>query len=118
MRLTTSTTGTNDIVATQPALWMAQNEWISCQIIAPGPPFAELSGLLATGVAESPTVVRFSSDRLGALLEAQFRGRSLLFGTLVRANSLISFQSTTGGDFNSIPRCVVRFYHLPPASRP
>jgi hypothetical protein len=118
VRLTTGSTGTNDITATQPALWMAQNDWVNCQIVAPGPPFAELSGLLATSVAETPSVAVFRSDRLGALLEAQARGRSLLFGTLVHANSLIVFQSTTANDFNFVPKCVVRFYHLPPASRP
>src|SRR5262249_53271410 len=109
VRLATATSGVNDIDLTRPALWMAQKHWAACQISTPGPPFNELSGFLATAVAETPTLAVFRSDRLGALLEAQMRGRTLVYGTLIRANDIISFQSTLAPDVAGRPSAVVRF---------
>jgi len=109
---------TSTVEGTQPALWMAQNEWLACSMNAPGPPFAELTGFLADATTEDSKTAVFSSDRLAGLLEAQLRGRGLLYGTLVKASHVVSFHSTLSGDFASRPSAVVRFYRSPAVARP
>ena len=99
---------------TTPSLWMAQNDWLACTMRAPGPPFAEQSGLLANAVAVDTLRNDFSSNRLAAFFEAQYRRRTLLYGTLVRAQVNVSFNSIAGTDPNRAPRVVVRFYRVPP----
>src|SRR5262249_46813237 len=106
------------IEAAAPGLWMAQNDWSPCQINAPGPPFNELSGFLAGVTVPSPSEAVFSSPRLAGLIEAQVRNRGLLYGTLIRANAGITFNSTLALDFASRPSAVVRFYRVPPIHRP
>ena len=113
MRLFTSDGFAGTILAAQPTVWMAQNEWIACSVGSPGPPFNESTGLLASGVEASVTEADFSADRLAALLEAQYRGRTLVYGTLVRAEVNTSFQSTLAPDVTLRPQVVVRFYRLP-----
>jgi hypothetical protein len=63
-------------------------------------------------------VALVSSDRLAGLLEAQYLGRGLLFGTVLRADSQITFESTLSGDFPGRPSAVVHFYRLPQVPRP
>ena len=60
----------------------------------------------------------FSSDKLAGLLEAQMRGRTLLYGTIVRASHAVGFHSTHSPDVGSRPSAVVRFYRVPPAQSP
>jgi len=109
---------TSTVQGAQPALWMAQNEWLACTMNAPGPPYNELTGLLATATTEDSRTAVFNSDRLTGLLEAQLRGRTLLYGTLVRASHAVSFHSETSGDLASRPSAVVRFYRLPAVPKP
>jgi hypothetical protein len=118
VRLTEPAGSTTSIPNANPSLWIAQNDWLPCTMNSPGPPFNELTGFLAGAVAETPVVARFSSDRLAGLLEAQYLGRGLLFGTVLRADSQITFESTLSGDFPGRPSAVVHFYRLPQVPRP
>ncbi|MCE9626520.1 MAG: Ig-like domain-containing protein, partial [Candidatus Eisenbacteria bacterium] len=68
--------------AAQPVVWMAQNEWSACIVTAPGPPFAEPSGLLANGFAVNALETDFLSDRLSAAVEALARRRTFVFSTV------------------------------------
>ncbi|MEQ1831808.1 MAG: Ig-like domain-containing protein [Candidatus Eisenbacteria bacterium] len=99
----------------QPSLWMAQNDWSACSIVAPGPPFVELSGLLAnaqvTGVE-----AHFESPRLTAFLEAVQRRRSQVFGTLVRTQENVFVHSLNSLDPTKVPVVVVRYLRLPVAA--
>jgi hypothetical protein len=109
---------TSTIQGTQPTLWMAQNEWVPCTINYPGPPFNETSGLLASATPQTDRIAAFRSDRLAAFFEAVYRGRTLLFGTVLRANHAVAWHSTRSDDIASRPGAVIRFYRLPPASSP
>jgi hypothetical protein len=119
IKLNISATDTSTVEGSQPTVWMAQNEWLPCSMNSPGPPYNELSGFLAAASPEnsSKTAV-FSSDRLAGLLEAQFRGRTLLYGTLVRASHQVSFHSTLALDLANRPSVVVRFYRVPTVPAP
>jgi hypothetical protein len=103
----------NTYNATRPTVWMAQNEWLACVMRSPGPPYTEGSGLLASAVQGSATRNDFTSDRLSAFLEAQYRHRTLLPGTLIRALSDTNFNSPGVADQTKSPQIVVRFYRLP-----
>jgi hypothetical protein len=118
VRLTEPASSSTSIASANPSLWIAQNDWLPCTMNSPGPPFNELTGFLAGVVAETPTVARFSSDRLAGLLEAQYLARGLLFGTVLRADSQITFESTLSSDFAGRPSAVVHFYRLPQVARP
>jgi hypothetical protein len=118
MKLTTTDVNVGSIPAAQPAVWMAQNEWSPCAVRSPGPPWNELSGFLAQAVAVGDNEADFTSDRLAAFLEAQYRGRTLLYGTLVRTEINTSFQSQTAADLAKRPRIVVRFYRPTPSATP
>jgi hypothetical protein len=109
---------TSTVEGAQPVLWMAQNEWLPCSMNSPGPPFNELSGFLANATTENSKTAVFSSDRLAGLLEAQLRGRGLLYGTLVRASHAVTFHSTISVDATSRPSAVVRFYRAPAVHAP
>ena len=82
-------------------------------MFTPGPPYPELTGLLANSVAVGPVRVEFTSDRLAAFVEAQLRGRTFTYGTLVRALDNTSYHSTSATDPNNRPHMLVR-YVLPP----
>jgi hypothetical protein len=112
------TTDTSTVQGTQPALWMAQNDWSACVMNSPGPPFIETTGLLAAGTPQTDRTAAFRSDRLAGLLEAQYRGRTLLYGTIVRAVHAVSWHSSLSGDQASRPSAVVRFYRVPPVPSP
>lgn len=118
VKLNIWTADTSTVEGAQPALWMAQNEWLPCTMNSPGPPFNETSGFLATATTENSKTAVFSSDRLAGLLEAQLRGRGLLFGTLIRASHAVSFHSTLSGDVTNRPSAVVRFYRVPAVHSP
>lgn len=109
---------TSTVQGSQPVLWMAQNDWLPCTMNYPGPPYNELTGFLAPATTENSKTAVFSSDRLAGLLEAQMRGRTLLYGTIVKASHAVSFHSTLSGDFPSRPSAVVRFYHVPAVHTP
>ena len=102
----------------QPTLWLAQNEWTSCTVLAPGPPWNELSGLLSRAVPVDPVRVSFSADRLGAFFEAQARQRTFLHGTLVRTQENMFFHSSLVTDPALQPTAVIRFITPPPGSAP
>jgi len=106
------------IPVAKPTLWMAQNDWSPCTIVTPGPPFNELTGNLGTATAVSPTVADITSDRLAALLEALYRGRTLLFGTLIRTSQDITFDSQNVSDPALKPHAIIRFYRISPAPAP
>lgn len=112
LRLVTVDINANTFVRTQPALWMAQNDWSACSVIAPGPPYAELSGFLANATPIDGVEAHFDSPRLTAFFEAQYRHRSQLFGTLVRTQENVTFHSPLAGDPNKVPVVVVRFYRI------
>jgi len=109
---------TSTVEGSQPALWMAQNDWLACSMNTPGPPYYELSGFLANATTENSKTAVFSTDRLAGLLEAQLRGRGLLYGTIIRATHTVSFHSSLSGDIGSRPSAVVRFYRAPAVPSP
>ena len=109
---------TSTVEGSQPALWMAQNDWQACTMNSPGPPYYEISGFLANATPENSKTAVFSSDRLAGLLEAQLRGRGFLYGTIVRASHAVSFHSTSSGDFANRPSAVIRFYRVPAVAKP
>jgi hypothetical protein len=118
VRLITTTASAGAIPAANPTLWITQNDWAPCSIVSPGPPWNELTGYLASAVEENPSTAVFTSERLAGLLEAQYLNRGLLFGTLVKADQFITFQSTLNIDVPSRPSGVIRFYRLPAVPRP
>ncbi len=93
--------------------WMAQNDWQACAMLAPGPPYTELSGLLATAIEASPARMDFTAARLGAFAEAQARARTLLPGLVIRSNDNFSFQSPLSATPLAQPRMTVRYQRLP-----
>lgn len=95
-------------------VWMSQNDWQNCSMIAPGPPYNELSGLLATATEASPTRLEFTSPRLGAFVEAQARRRTLVTGLVIRGADNFNFQSPTANDPLVVPRILVQYQQLPP----
>ena len=103
----------NTFNGTRPAVWLAQNEWNNCQMRGGGAPFIEQSGLLANAVQGDSVRNEFASDRLASFLEAQYRHRTLLVGTLVRAIGDTNFRSPIDGDPTRVPQIVVSFYRLP-----
>ena len=117
-RLSIWSSDTSTVQGAQPALWMAQNEWLPCSMNSPGPPYNELSGFLANATTEDSKTAVFSSDRLAGLFEAQLRGRGLLYGTLIRASHAVSFHSTHSDNAASWPSAVVRFYRVPAVHAP
>jgi hypothetical protein len=118
LRLNVFGTDTSTVGGTQPALWMAQNDWVPCVMNSPGPPFNEATGFLAAAAPETDRTAAFRSDRLAGLLEAQSRGRTLLFGTIVRTVHAVAWHSTLSGDIENRPSAVVRFYRVPPVPSP
>ncbi len=114
LRLFTVDANANTFARTQPALWMAQNDWSACVVLAPGPPYAEPSGFLANAEPVSGIEAHFDSIRLTAFLEAMYRQRSQLFGTLIRTQENVTFHSLLTTDVSKLPVVVVRFYRLPP----
>ena len=90
------------------SLWLAQNEWAPCTVTAPGPPYAEVVGNLATGVPTSPQGLRYQSEYLSAFFEAQIRRRPYVYGTVIRS-SIPLFYAVT--DASGVPpRAVLYFY--------
>ena len=118
LRLNIFSGDTSTVEGTQPALWMAQNDWTACLMNAPGPPYTEATGFLASATTQDSKTAWFSSDKLAGLLEAQMRGRGLLYGTILRASHAVGFHSTMSGETASRPSAVVRFYRVPPAPSP
>ena len=101
----------------QPTLWLTQNDWLPCLIRAPGPPFNETTaGLLGNGSAVDNFETRFDSPRLASMFEGQLRGRTLIYGTLVRTVTDVFFHSPGSTDLSKRPHVVLRFYRLPPAA--
>jgi hypothetical protein len=94
-------------------VWLSQHDWASCSVLAPGPPYHELSGLLATGTATSPIQLEFTSARLAAFVEAMARQRTFLNGILVRTPIDLQWHSPLGG-VGKTPQLVVRFQRLSP----
>jgi hypothetical protein len=94
-------------------VWLSQHDWSSCSVLAPGPPYHELSGLLANGAATSPLQLEFTSARLAAFVEAMARQRTLLNGMLVRTPNDLQWHSPLGAA-GKIPQLVVRFQRLSP----
>jgi hypothetical protein len=95
-------------------VWMSQNDWTACSVLAPGPPYNELSGLLASGNAVTPIQIEFTSARLAAFVEAMARQRTLLSGVLVRTPGDVQFHSPLAFDPAKHPRLLIRFQRIPP----
>lgn len=99
--------------ASQPVVWMAQNEWTACAITAPGPPFAEPSGQLANAYSVDALESDFRSDRLSAAMEALARRRTFTFSTVFRTSTNVNFHSTNAADPAKAPAVVVRYQRIP-----
>jgi len=99
-------------------LWMSQNDWQSCTIVAPGPPFNELTGQLATAIEAGPTRFDFTSPRLAAFVEAQARGRTLIQGVVIRSRDIFNFHTPVSLSPQLQPRITVRFQRIPTAVAP
>ncbi len=97
--------------AAQPALWSAQNTWLACNFIFPGPPYPNIGGGLAFGHADAdPLHVVFRSDTLTSFVEQMAR-RNVGQGFLLRALSTIAFSSPAVKP----PLMTVYYYRLPAA---
>lgn len=99
--------------ATKPTAWLAQNDWQACVMRGGGLPFTEATGLLASAVPYDSTRNDFTSDRLAGFVEAQYRHRTMLPGTLIRTLTDTNFNSPALIDQTKVPQVVVRFYRLP-----
>jgi hypothetical protein len=99
-------------------LWMSQNEWQACNMTAPGPPYNEPSGELASGVEGDPARVDFSSPRLGAFVEAQARNRTLVTGLVLRGKDNFNFHSPNSATPSAVPRMTVRYQRVPAGVTP
>lgn len=115
VRLQVVDANANSFDRSLPSVWLAQNDWNACQVRAPGPPFTEATGLLASGTPVDAITVDFASDRLAACLEALHRRRSFVFGTLFRTQTNVSFHSPSAPDQSRIPVLVVRYQRAPAA---
>lgn len=100
-----------------PSLWLAQNDWIACSIVSPGPPYPELSGLLSQGEFVDSFVVRFSAARLAAFMEAELENDPYLHGTLLRTLENIFYESPGSSDPSWTPKLTLQ-YVLPGAAGP
>lgn len=103
----------NTFNGTKPSVWQAQNDWVACIMRGGGAPFVEQSGLLASAVQADSIRNDFASDRLSSFLEAQYRHRTLLSGTLIRAIGDTNFNSPFFADPTKVPQVLVSFYRLP-----
>lgn len=104
----------DSITAIVPEVWHAQNDWAACGMSWPGPPFHELTGLLATGEpCADPGQVLFRGERVAAWYEQFVRGRALP-GVLFRSPRQFGFEI-----LGSTPvRVRLLYYRPPPAAAP
>jgi len=86
--------------------------------VAPGPPFNELTGQLATAIEAGPTRFDFTSPRLAAFVEAQARGRTLIQGVVIRSRDIFNFHTPVSLSPQLQPRITVRFQRIPTAVAP
>jgi hypothetical protein len=114
MKLFFADVSSGQFAAAKPSAWLAQNDWAQCGIRANGLPLAELTGLLSGSVGVDALENDLTSPRLAALIEAQLRRRTFLYGTLVRTLTDVTFHSSTTADPAKAPAMVVRYYRLPP----
>lgn len=96
---------------TEPTLYMTQTEWINCSMNAPGPPYPEVNGVLATATEDpnDPLRVEFTSDRLGAFFEAVSRGDIYTHGTLLKTRALVYYHSSVSQDGPRQPFAEIRY---------
>jgi len=106
------------VPAANPTIWLAQNDWTACNVQVPGPPFTDPTGQLAPGTAADPVHTLFTSDRLAAFFEALYRGRTLIYGTVVKTDVNTTFYSPVNVDVAIRPQAVIRFYRPPSATAP
>jgi hypothetical protein len=107
--LTVNSVGVTE--SAQPALWSAQNPWLACNFIFPGPPFPNTGGGLAFGHADAdPSHVVFRSDTLTSFVEQMAR-RNAGQGFLLRAVSTINFSSPA-----TRPPAMKVYYYRSPAA--
>ena len=119
VQLTLQPSFAGSVPIANPTIWMTQNDWTGCFNRVPGPPYNEPSqGLLARAVAADPVHAQFTSDRLAAFMEALYRGRTLLYGTVFRSDANIAFYSPRNVDPDIVPQAVIRFYRLPAPAAP
>ena len=95
---------------------MAQNDWAACTINAPGPPYAELTGLLSNSVALDNIRVQLTDPRLAAFVEAKHRRYSFIHGMLLRTNQNIHYHSPFSPDGEKQPTLEVRYVIPPPGA--
>jgi hypothetical protein len=98
-----------------PSLWLAQNDWQACAIVAPGPPYPEVNGLLGEGVFVDSFLVRFDSQRLAAFMEAELQGDVQLHGTLIRTLENIVYESPGSLEPTWRPRLTLEYVLPGPA---
>ena len=113
MRLWFSDGSSGLFPTTLPAVWLAQNDWSACAVGAPGPPFNETSGLLASAYTVDASEMGFQSTRLAAFAEAAMRRRTFVYGTLIRMQANANVHSPNSNDQAKVPLMVVRFQRLP-----
>lgn len=113
MRLWFTDNNAGSFPTTLPTVWLAQNDWSACAVGAPGPPFNETSGLLASAYSIDATEMGFQSNRLAAFAEAAMRRRTFVYGTLIRMQINANVHSANSGDQTKVPVMVVRFQRLP-----
>ena len=100
---------TNRYAITLPGLYLAQTEWVACNIVNPGPPYPEVNGFLSGSTMVDTSRVDFAEPRLGAFFEASLRGDIYTHGTLVRTQSNINYSSPLESDPLRQPFATIRY---------
>ena len=108
----------NQFANSKPELWQSQNDWNGCSVLFPGPPYAEVDGLLASGVPVDSTEVDFVAPRFGALLETLARRQGQLFGPMFKTAVASGFHAPRTLDRAKAPVMVVRYQRVPAATQP
>ena len=93
---TLSDQSTGTISSAQPRLWLTQNDWLACGIVAPSVPFREPSGYLGTGIEAPLSHIVYQSDLLAAFFEAQGRHRSFVYGTALTSEVNLVYDMSVG----------------------
>ncbi len=85
----------------------AQADWSPCQMVFPGPPYAEVNGLLATSWNVDGINMSFQSDGLSSFIEAADRFASW-YGLIIRAPGIASVATNITG--YQPPKMIVTYY--------
>jgi len=100
--------------AVKPEVWMSATDWTACNLHVGQSPLYNPAGAIATSVPLDSVRVRFRSDALAALMEAQVRHRLPPYGILLRSLLQTVFISPATFDPATAPRLVIHYRRVSP----